>query len=421
MQPQAIYSRVRRRLLEAADRLTAATELLADEVPARGAEAFVIVDDIFPHPLSAFRIAEYNQYLRLFPTAQVHSSGGSFRLLGKPQTFRSVRASYERQFPEFRGRVQKYHVRRRRQGAVAYTIFLNNAHDFLPFFERNRSPLVFTLYPGGGFALDDPASDQMLKRVCSYPLLRKIIVTQKNTMEYLLERGFCGASEVEFVYGGVFPSDRLPATSDHRVFFRTGKRTLDVCFVAHKYMPGGRDKGYDVFVRTAELLHERFDDVCFHVVGPFDSSDLDVSRLGETIRFYGSRETSFFRNFYAQMDIILSPNAPFLVQRGRFDGFPTGACMEAGMSGVAVFCTDELNLNVVFRHGEDIVIVPRSAESIADSIAAFHEDPEALHRLQVAGQAAFRKVFDIDRQMARRLDILSPLLASAASAKETLP
>jgi hypothetical protein len=107
------------------------------------------------------------------------------------------------------------------------------------------------------------------------------------------------------------------------------------------------------------------------------------------------------------MDVILSPNVPHVLFPGAFDGFPTGACIEAGMSGVAVFCTDPLRQNIHFRNGEDIVIVSGGPEEIASRIRECRDDPEALYRLSARGQESFRTVFDIRAQMEPRIRILS--------------
>ena len=47
------------------------------------------------------------------------------------------------------------------------------------------------------------------------------------------------------------------------------------------------------------------------------------------------------------MDLIISPNVPFVLASGAFDGFPTACCMEAALSGTAMFVTDELKLEMV--------------------------------------------------------------------------
>src|SRR3990170_9092520 len=146
-------------------------------------------------------------------------------------------------------------------------------------------------------------------------------------------------------------------------------------------MERGADKGYDVFVEAAKLISRAHEDAFFHVVGPFDETDVDISGLEGRITFYGTRPTEFFPSFYSRMDAIISPNAPFLLAPGAFDGFPTGGCIEAGSCGVAVFCTDPLEQNVAFEEDEEIVIVPRDAGAIGESVSWYHEHPEALREL----------------------------------------
>ncbi len=283
--------------------------------------------------------------------------------------------------------------------------------DLIPVdFHGHSVPFVFTLYPGGGFQLDQDESDEKLRRVCSSPNFEKVIVTQKIIYEYLLDRKFCDPEKIEFIYGGVYPSSRLVGQKGVKNYYKRDKDTFDICFVAHKYMERGVDKGYDVFVEVAKLLSKTHEDIFFHVVGSFDETDIDVSGIRGRIKFYGTRPTKFFPAFYRRMDAILSPNVPFVLSPGAFDGFPTGACMEAGLGGVAVFCTDQLNQNVAFEDGEEIVIVPRDVETICATIDRYHQDPEALYELSTKGQKAFARVFDVEAQLEPRLRILSDLL-----------
>ena len=274
--------------------------------------------------------------------------------------------------------------------------------------EGSKTPFVFTLYPGGGFELREKDSDALLRKVCSLPNLAKVITTQKISHEYLLK--FLEPEKIEFIYGGVFPSDRLAKAAVARKYYQQDKQTFDVCFVAFKYMAGGVDKGYDVFIEVARELSRRHDDIRFHVVGPYDESDIDVSALNGRIKFYGVRRTEFFPQFYSEMDLILAPNLPFKLIPGAFDGFPTGGCIEAGLCGVAVFCTDPLNQNVVFKEGEEIVIVPRNVEQICELIKKYYQDYVGLVQLARRGQEAFQTAFAIETQLEKRLRILSEYL-----------
>ncbi len=368
----------------------------------------VIFDDCFP--FSAFRVAEFNAYFDEFPSAELYSTGvlreGKWMNAG----FREVVADYEARFPQNAGRTRLFHPDRIVRAKLAYVVFVHNAAFFLKTIERDRLPFVFTLYPGGGFQLNTPAGDARLRKVLQSPWFRKVIVTQRITRDYLVDGRFCRPDQIEFIYGGVHPADRLLENLPPRLKYPKTKPTFDLCFVANKYMPRGIDKGYDVFIDVAKRLAQAAADIRFHVVGPFDAGDIDVSDIADRIRFHGHQPTDFFPEFYSRMDAILSPNVPFTLGPGYFDGFPTGCCVEAALCGTAVFCSDELGMNVALADGKELVIVPRDAETIANRILAYYRDAEALERLSSAGQAAFRRVYDVPSQMAPRIRLLREAL-----------
>lgn len=372
-----------------------------------------ILDDLFPHLLSAFRITEYNAYLERWPSATVHSTAQSFNLLQETRGFEEVLNEYTEHYPKLGSKVRRFDANSDLAGKLVYTLFVNNASFFLETIHAYNAPFVFTLYPGGGLHLEQRDSDEMLRRVCDSPNFQKVIATQKVVKDYLIDGGFCPPEKVEFIYGGVYPSSRLAMEKVEKVRYGADKDTFDVCFVAHKYMKQGRDKGYDVFVRVAELLSKRYDDVRFHVVGPYDGSDVEVGGVRGGVTFHGPQPTSFFPAFYSRMDAIVSPNVPFVLAPGAFDIFPLGSCIEAGTCGVGVFCTDPLDQNVAFEADREIVIVPYDADAIADSVSRYHDDPDALRELSEKGRNAFRRVFDIKAQMAPRMRVLSEAMNGA--------
>ncbi len=161
-----------------------------------------------------------------------------------------------------------------------------------------------------------------------------------------------------------------------------------------------------MFIKTAKKLAMARKDFHFHIVGGFDGTELDIRELEGRISFYGCRDTGFLHNFYSRMDIILSPNIPFVRAPGAFDGFPTAGCVEAGLCGVAVFCTDPLSLNPGFVNGHDIVIISSEPEEICEQIMNYACDYGRLKTLATNGQAAFRKVFNLESQVAPRIRIL---------------
>lgn len=393
---------------------TGADRLVGLVRPRPDPDRLVILDDAFPHLLTSFRIAEFNAHLERYPGSAVYSTGVSQPALSPHLTFHGVWKEYARRYPRLAPRVHHGCRFSDVRGGLAYATFLHNARTSLPLIERHRLPFAFTLYPGGGFFLDDPRTDEALRRVLGSPWFRKVVVTQPLTRDYLLSRGLCPADRIEFVFGVVLPADRFDELDLPRKIRGKDKDTIDACFVAHKYMPGGVDKGYDVFLATARILASRHPALRFHVVGPFSPSDGDLTGIEGRIRFHGSRPTSFFGPFYAGMDLILSPNAPFLLRAGSFDGFPTGCCAEAGLCGTAVFCTDELRQNVAFEDGRDLVIVPRDAKAIAELVDSHLNGYEGLVRLGERGRAAFRRVYDLDVQMQPRWRVLDRLRAGRA-------
>ncbi|MBT0892288.1 glycosyltransferase family 4 protein [Geobacter hydrogenophilus] len=370
----------------------------------------IILDDIFPYLLSSFRIAEFNAVLKYFASAVVFTSGKKYRILGKKRSFNDVFSEYKKSYPEHAHQIFRYHPKRNVSARLCYLMFLNNADFFLDYLSTFSIPFVLELYPGGGFRLGEEESDRKLMRVTSSPLLLKVIATQRVTFNYLLNKRFCTPDQVEFVYGGVLPVERLPFKFEQKRFYSSDKDWLNICFVAHKYMSQGRDKGYDVFINVAHILAPIAPDVHFHVVGPFDAEDVDISDIKTRLTFHGSHSTDFFPDFYAGMDLILSPNAPHILSPGAFDGFPTGACVEAGLCGVAVFACDELGLNP-FINGEELVIIPRNATSIADIIMKYRNEPELLYRIARNGQRRFCEAFSAECQVAPRIRILESLLA----------
>lgn len=382
-------------------------KLTARDVPRK----LVVLDDAFPNLQSAFRIAEYNAYLERWGDATVYSTAQKRVSLRQERGFGQVLDEYAGVYPRLANRVFRFGGEVDLKGDLAYFIFLGNAARFIDTIDANDTPFAFTLYPGGGFKIDQQDSDEVLRRTCSSPNFKKVIATQRITHEYLVDGGFCDPEKIEFVYGGVFPLAALASQAPPKRFYKHDKDTFDVCFVAYKYNKRSIiSKGYDVFVEVAKILSKTREDVRFHVVGTFDESDVDVGEIGEKITFYGPRTSGFFPEFYSRMDAILSPNVPFTLLPGAFDGFPTGACMEAGLCGVAVLCADPLGLNVAFEDGGEMVVIPHDAGAISDTLDRYRNRPEEMYRLARRGQEAFARVFGMEAQMGPRLRVLSELL-----------
>lgn len=388
--------------------LTLYYQFLAHRVKATEKEKvdLIILDTVFPHPLSPFRKKEFTDYLNHFPNSLALSNGEHLQLLKETKNLATIIAEFEHEFPHLEGRIK---ITTRQispyDAKLAYVTFLFNIYAFLESLEKEKIPFIFTLYPGGAFAINNAESDHKLKRVLGSPQFRKVIVTQKVAYNYLIDKKFCSPNQVEFIYGVVTPflSTNNNANKHH---FGFDKKNLDICFVAHKYMKHGIDKGYDIFISVAQKLAQRYENIRFHVVGGFTEPDLPIEELRDKIVFYGLQKPEWFEEFYFDKDIILSPNRPFKLGDGYFDGFPTASCTDAGIRQVAMFCTDELHLNIKFIDGEDIVIIPPDTEKIVETISCYYLHPEKLRSLAQNGASRIRDIYSHENQMVPRIKIL---------------
>lgn len=362
---------------------------------------FAILDDYFPNLTTGFRIAEFNHYLEKYSNceAYVHRYDNHY-------------PEYAATYPQLKDKVKSFYQfdGTGRSYGLFYTVFLNNAAHFNFAYELDNTPFIFELYPGGGFWFDDNEVDTKLKKVLGSPLFRKVIVTQKITYDYIVNRGFATPDKVSYIYGMVTHRDYFHPTVP-KLFFGKDKNTFDICFVAHKYMLHGIDKGFPTFIEACKKLLKVSEKFRFHVVGNFEYNEIDVKELGSTVVFYGIKDKRFFPTFYSKMDIIVSPNQPFILIPGKsYDGFPTGCCIDAALHNVAVFCTDPLNMNEHFEHEKDIFIINPEPEGIAENILKYYQNPDELYRMSARGQEKFREVFDFDKQMNARTSVIEQFL-----------
>jgi lipopolysaccharide transport system ATP-binding protein len=366
-----------------------------DEAPPAQASG-VILDDFFPNLRTGFRVAEYNALLAKFPSLSVHSTSGQFR--------RHLH-NYSQLYPEFALRVKKFSSADLRGSiSFAYLNFINNAFDFLRFMEKRKIPFVFTLYPGGGFGIDARESDTKLDCVCASPMLKHVIVTQKLTADYLHARHPAVPSTL--IFGCVVNPVYFSELSAPRSWFGEGKASFDVCFVAEKYMDHGWSKGYPVFIDASRRLAEIISETRLHVVGRYTPEDWPIGKLGERLTFHDRLTTQELREFYRSMDVIVSPNIPFVMHPGHFDGFPTGACAEASLCGVAMVVSDVLGMNTEYDPERELIIAKPEAEALTAALVELGRDPARLRALALAGQEKSRALYSLDRQINPRAAII---------------
>ncbi|MFM0020923.1 glycosyltransferase family protein [Paraburkholderia azotifigens] len=377
----------------------------------------LIFDTWFPSGFSSFRYGEFSTYLSNIESSAIHIRPDQHRLrLGETQPLPDQIAEFATASGVMMNRLRRFDSTQTGRAKVAYCVFLNLADRFFSQLAPNSADhFIFTLYPGGGFAPNDPRSDSVLRRLCENPRVSKIITTQTVSYRYLVDGGFCEPNRIEHIYGVVIPSlftNRAPAYQR-----REPAKALDVCFVAQRYSATGAEKGYDVFAEVvARFANSPL--INFHVVGGFDESIIDL-RGARNIKFYGTRPASFFHDFYSEMDVILSPN----IQMSKldpsrpdiFDGFPTTTVMEAGLRGAVMVLTDFQNMNrrldgSKLFSDDEMVIIDRNPDQIVSILNSFIEDRDLVEKLGRSGQKAILRELSYERQMQPRLDLLNSYL-----------
>src|SRR5215471_6710363 len=149
-----------------------------------------VLDGLFPHPSSGMRFEEFSSYLDEMPdlSVSVYCDGDAFRGIGESRAVEAVIAEHLTAYPHHKDRVHPLRAGQLPDADAYYAIFLHYIAQHLDAIERSKKPFAFTLYPGGGFRVDDKTSDEWLDRIFNSPFLQRVIVTQQYTFDYLLKR-----------------------------------------------------------------------------------------------------------------------------------------------------------------------------------------------------------------------------------------
>lgn len=376
--------------------------------PAQTAERadLLIFDDILPCGFSPFRTVEYSHYLEFFNARLLSTEGWHLWLSNENFDTHLQRLAVREDLKE--RIVSAASSAPDLIAPLAYITFLNNAVTLLPTLTQWRLPFILQLYPGGGLAVDQPETDKKLRSVLLSDLCRKVIVTQRLTRDYIIDRIGCDTSKIEFIFGGVFESRIDFDFYRDKLFFGKDKNHIDLCFVAHKYNNDIRSKGYDQFVDIARCLAASTSIALrFHVVGDYSPDDKDLGDVQGLFRFYGRQDNQFFSEFYRTMDAIISVNRPFVLAPGAFDGFPTGACIEAGFHGVLNCINDPLDLNRAFTPGEDFVLLDLDVDRSAGLLRQLFDAPDHLYQLAYNNWRKFHDVLGVERQLWARTRLIA--------------
>tara|TARA_R100000935_G_scaffold1517_1_gene4869 strand:+ start:50477 stop:51685 length:1209 start_codon:yes stop_codon:yes gene_type:complete len=371
----------------------------------------LLYDDIYPHPISGFRTEEFTSLLEEFKYSKIILNPVAYKVLGTPE--KEHQGHIKNIINDHKSLIGKLITgsHQYKHPKLFYCIFLTNITVNLKWLEKQSIPFVFTLYPGGEFKVGDEKTDAKLRRVFQSPMFRKVIVTQEYTRNYLVENNLCEIGAIKYIFGCVVPQQTIIEKLDRKFTYQINKKTFDICFCAAKYSKLGKDKGYDLFIEFAHSILKKYDFVRFHVIGGFDESAINVAALGGAVQFYGYQNFDKLKQIYLKMDVIVSPNRPFVLSEGSFDGFPLGTVVEAVLNGVVAIVTDSLKQNTLFKDKEELLIIEPDSKSIEQRVIALIENPSLLNTISQKGREKFSEVYSNTIQMKPRIQLLKQELS----------
>ncbi|HMP92812.1 MAG TPA: hypothetical protein PKD90_08070, partial [Phnomibacter sp.] len=260
----------------------------------------LIIDNIYPHPLSDWRYIEFNEYLKAFNQVHIYTGVIEGNRIVVPAQY----AEHKQWLQQNHGtllqgnhKVEALSEQANINAKLAYCLFYHNLSYVFPLLERYQIPFVFTLYPGGRFALYDHTVRENLRRYTSSPLFRHLFVNMPNIYQYAREQLGVPASKLTLCYGGPIFTNNLAFSS--YPLSRYTIQPLRICFAAHQYMPMALNKGYDVFCKLAQAF-EKYPDIQFTVIGGLHSGDSFFAPL-PNIAYAGELEAEALDECFSRM------------------------------------------------------------------------------------------------------------------------
>ncbi|WP_291877346.1 glycosyltransferase family 4 protein [Chryseobacterium sp.] len=365
----------------------------------------LLYDTIFPNPISGFRMAEFTALLKHYDHSKIIVNPTDYKVVHQSESQHSLDLkALEENSKLVYNKIKLGSLKDilNINAKLFYCVFLNIIFDCLPYLEKNKTDFIFTLYPGGGFNTKNESSLKKLKTVLNSPFFKGVIVTQEFTRNFIIEKFNCPEDKIHYIFGGIIPQNSINIERQRR--YKNGD-SLNICFCSAKYMSKGLDKGFDVFIESAKLLLKRNYNVKFSIIGGFDKDEIPLDEFSDSFTFYGYRKYEDLSEIFLEQDIIVSPNRPFILNDGSFDGFPLGAVVEAALNGVIPVITDELQQNSHFSESEIIIIKPE-VEDVFQSIEHLINNEKTVYLISQNIQAKCRKIYSNENQLNQRLKIL---------------
>tara|TARA_R110000850_G_scaffold80947_1_gene173793 strand:+ start:80625 stop:81791 length:1167 start_codon:yes stop_codon:yes gene_type:complete len=372
-------------------------------------KGLVILDDIFPSPLSPWRSNEYAELCNVFKNTKIYTDCTTYIHYNQNKSYKENISLLTSNYPSLKEKIYVLKKKTNINYDLAYTLFYNNLIKFYPTFEENNTNFAFTLYPGGGFGFNNEQIDSYLRKVCQSNYFKGVIVNQNITKTYLIEKKICKEDKIKLIFG-VPLNLNLPEIKDYT--YKKSSDCLNILFFANKYTSDGADKGFDVFLKIVKQLLYKKETFNFIVIGGFSENDVRDTEIKNIIDFKGSLNEFEFTKIVKETHILISANRPFILSKNGFDGFPLATCVTASLYGNLNFMTDYFNEaeKINLKGNEGFILIKDSIEDIVANIIELDKDRVKLQKIAENGRNKMLHLYSFENQITPRLEFFNNLL-----------
>lgn len=369
----------------------------------------IIIDNFLPSPLSPWRTYEFSELCKKNSNSRIYCDLNSFKKYSIGNSFNDSVKNLEVQFPSLKDKIYKFSVFNFIDSRLVYFLFYENVNKYFEILVRLKQDFVFTLYPGGCFEINNSKIDSRLSRICQSDICKKVIVNQYLVEEYLIDNRICPKRKIKLIHGVPLNLESSSGSLENQK--KDLNSTLKVLFMGNKYTKDGEDKGFPVFVDFAHYAVKQNLDLKFVIAGNFSRNDVREDLQG-IFEFRGFIQETDFTEFFKDIHIIISPNQPFRLKLGAFDGFPLATCVSAAFNEVLILATDffEEGERIQFQDKIHFLKIFPTVKSIVDSVNLILSDRSIISSITRNAKLKIKDHYSFNSQIKPRLNLFEELL-----------
>lgn len=227
----------------------------------------------------------------------------------------------------------------------------------------------------------------------------RIVFQNDDDLQELLNRGIIAHTSKTFVVNG--------SGVDLDFYRYTKPDTTTIRFLLISRLI--KAKGIEEFYAAAKILHQKYPDLKFSVVGSFDSKQIDSinGQLYEEIRASSFIDFTDWvddvRPYIEQSSVVVLPSYREGTPRSILEGMSMGrAIITTDTAG----CRQTVNQTAEMKNGHLIKV--KSVSDIVESMEYFILNPDDIIKFGINGRAFAEEKYDVDKVNKEMLKILFP-------------